>query len=74
MCLPICSAKTPLLAVQVEKTDAQLRKAVAAHRGAEREVEGKRKLQAAAQKQALQLDKKAGRQQKDVDSQVRVDW
>ena len=33
-------------------------------------MEAKRKLQAAAQKQALQLDKKAGRQQKDVDSQV----
>ena len=33
-------------------------------------MEGKRKLQAAAQKQALQLDKKAGRQQKDVESQV----
>ena len=59
-----------IAAVQVEKTDAQLRKAVAAHRAAEGEVEGKRKLQAAAQKQALQLDKKAGRQQKDVESQV----
>ena len=59
--------------MQAEKQDAHLRKAVAAHKGAEGQVEAKRKAHAAAQKQALQLERKAGRQQKDAVSQVRAE-
>ena len=45
--------------------------AVQAHQEAEATAEAKRKEHAGAQKQALQLEKKAGKRQRDADSQVR---
>ena len=66
----LLKSKRTYARVQVAKLQKKVAEAVKAHKAEEAKAEAKRKEHAGAQKTALQLDKKAGKRQRDADAAV----